>query len=904
MVKSKVSLILIIVFSVIGCVLIGGYVTLEILTSDKAIKTKITSALEDYTGGKLSIENAHFDFSKGITLNDVKFEGKDPEKLRIEFKKIFVRYEPLALLRGEILINSIMIVSPELFLLRQKGAIWRFLNGVKAYLDHANIKYPTDHLRGGVIVKSAKVHVFDKSIFRDGVLDIENVDLFGQQFGGSLRDIHIKGIVHDGFWNGLELSIDTNLVTPELRLVAQARDKTMTEELMKEIPVIGEKFWKTYSPLGKFDFTCTLDFNNKNNERMMDYLLELDIDDGDATYIKWPFLIKHINGKLEFSKKGVFLKSMDGDVQNEGRQSHGEIDAFFGVGNAKKRINLNIPGFNITKKLMKMIPEGEKVWDDYKPEGNIDLTIKFESNEDKSVTDYSARAICNGIKVRHPSFPYDISNIIGLIKMDGEKIYLKNMSGYLQNESHTNLTTFDGMVNLKSKEKRFVISIPNLDLTEEIITSIPKKGEEIWSQNKPAGQVDLTIEYTGHEDSSKDEYIITADCKGNEYKPTLLPVKVSDIVGRVIIDKDNIRFKSLRGYVVAGNQLSHVTGNGILSLKNTNKKVLYDVTDLKVTEDILEKFSELLKNERIKIEPVGRVDVIVEDEVNDVKSVDRRSVTINAKGCEFGFTNFPFTISDIDGRVDIEKGQLTCRKFNGICNEGRVNGSINIDKGSPKGEYSGKLNFDKVSLHETLANFVKVQQNMTGECEGYIEFQGEGDDLNSFTAKGSAKLREGYLSEIPAVLSILKLLSVSLPNKESFHTANLKYSIKDKIVYVEELEVLSNAIELGGVGTVDFDGNIDLTVVAGLSKETFSQIPFIGGLMDFVVGGVRKKLTTVQITGTLLKPKSKMIGLKPVTDSVKRIIDVLVNPKANMKEDKEGVTAEEAAEEESTEPGI
>ena len=86
-------------------------------------------------------------FSKGLTLNKVKFEGKDPEKLRIKVEKIFIRYEPLALLRGEILINSIMIISPELFLLRQKGAIWKFLNGVKAYLDHANIKYPTEHLR-------------------------------------------------------------------------------------------------------------------------------------------------------------------------------------------------------------------------------------------------------------------------------------------------------------------------------------------------------------------------------------------------------------------------------------------------------------------------------------------------------------------------------------------------------------------------------------------------------------------------------------------------------------------------------------------------------------------------------------------------------------------------------------
>ncbi|KHE94063.1 MAG: AsmA-like C-terminal region-containing protein [Candidatus Scalindua rubra] len=896
MVKSKVILILIIVFSIFGCVLIGGYVTLKIITSDKAIKAKITSTLEDYTGGRLLIGNAHFDFSKGITLNDIKFEGKDPEKLRIEVKKIIVRYEPLALLRGEILINSIMIISPEFFLLRQKGAIWWFLNGVKAYLDHANIKYPTEYLRGGVIVKSANVHVFDESIFREGVLKIENMDLFGEHFGGSLRDIHIKGIINDGFWNGLELSVDTNLETPELRLVAQTRDKAMTEELMKEIPVIGEKFWTTYSPLGKFDFTCTLDFNNKNNERMIDYLLELDIVDGDATYIKWPFLIKHINGKLEYSKKGVFLKSIEGDVQNEGRRSRGEIDAFFGVGNAKKRINLNIPNFNITKKLMKMIPDGEKVWNDYKPTGNIDLTIKYESNEDKSVTDYQVQAICNGIKARHPNFPCDISNIIGLIKMDGEKIYLKNMSGYLQNGSRTNLTTFDGVVNLKSKEKRFAVSIPNLDLTEEIIKSIPKKGEEIWSQNKPTGEVDLTIEYAGHEDSSKDEYLVTADCKGNGYSPTVLPVKVSDVVGRVTIDRNNIRFKSLRGYVVAGNQLSHITGNGIMSLRNKNKRVLYDVTDLRVTEDILDKFSELLKTEKIKIKPSGRVDVIIEDEINDVKSVDSRSITVNAKGCEFEFTNFPFRISDIDGRINIENGQLTSRKFNGVCNGGRVNGSVKIDKASPKREYSGKLNFDKVSLHETLEDFVKVPQNLTGECDGDIEFQGEGDDLSSFTAKGSAKLREGYLSEIPVVLSILKLLSVSLPKKEAFHTANLKYSIKNKIVHVEELEVLSNAIELGCVGTISFDGNIDFTVVAGLSRETFSQIPFVGGLMDFVVGGVRKKLTTVRLTGTLLAPESKMIGLKPVTDSVKRIIDVLVGPKTNGNE--------EATDEVSTGPGI
>ena len=63
--------------------------------------------------------------------------------------------------------------------------------------------------------------------------NIENLDLFGQQFGGSLRDINIKGIINDGLWKGLTLDVDANLATPELKLVAQIRDKTMTEVLIK-----------------------------------------------------------------------------------------------------------------------------------------------------------------------------------------------------------------------------------------------------------------------------------------------------------------------------------------------------------------------------------------------------------------------------------------------------------------------------------------------------------------------------------------------------------------------------------------------------------------------------------------------------------------------------------------------
>ena len=885
---SKVSLILIIIFSVIGCILIGGYFTLKTFTSEKAIKTRITERLEALTGGKLTVEHAHFDMFKGLNLSNFKFEGKDPENLRIEGESILIRHEPLALLRGEVLINSIMIVSPELFLVREKGAIWRFLNGVKAMLDHSGIKYPTDQLGRGVIVKAANVHVYDEVIFRGGVLNIENVDLFGQQLGGSLKNIHIKGIINDGLWKGLELNVDTNLATPELKLVAQTRDKTMTEELMKELPVIGEKFWKTYSPTGKFNFDCTLDFNDKDSKRKMDYLLKLDVIDGEMTYIKWPFLIKHVNGKLEFSRKGTFLKSMKGDLQNEGQQTHGEIDAFFAVGDARKSVNLNIPNFNITETLMKMIPDvGEKVWNDYHPKGNIDLTIKYESNEDKSVTDYSAKASCKGITAENPFIPYDISNIIGLIENDGKNIYLKNMSGYLQNGQKTNHCMIDGVISPKSKEKRFIVSIPNLDLREEVVKSIPKKGEDIWSRYKPTGQVDFMLNYRGFEDSSKDEYVITVDGKGNEIKYADLSIELKDVIGRVIVSKNDVQLKNLRGYMINGDQLARTVGNGVYKLRSEDKKTLFNVFDLTVTEEYLDKFPKLLKRDWFKIEPVGWVNVTLDDEVNDVDGKDRHSVIIDTKGCKAGLTNIPVTISDIEGRINVEGGQLTGRNMNGTYCGGRINGTIEADRTSPDGEYSGKLNFEKVSLQKMMESFVKEEQKWTGVCEGNIDLQGKGKDLKDFTAKGSVRLQEGQLAEVPVLLSILKLLNLSLPKKESFHTAKLKYSVKDKIINIEELEVFSDSVELGCIGTVGFDSTVDLTVVAGLNKETFSQIPFIGGLMDFVVGGVRKKLTKVQITGTLTEPKSAMIGLKPLTYPIKRIFDVLSPARENKEEDGE-----------------
>jgi len=89
---------------------------------------------------------------------------------------------------------------------------------------------------------------------------------------------------------------------------------------------------------------------------------------------------------------------------------------------------------------------------------------------------------------------------------------------------------------------------------------------------------------------------------------------------------------------------------------------LYNVFDLAVTDEYLDKFPKLLRKDWFKIEPMGRVNVTLDDEVNNADGKDRHSVIVDTKGCKFLLTIIPVTVSDIDGRLNVEGGQLTIRK--------------------------------------------------------------------------------------------------------------------------------------------------------------------------------------------------------------------------------------------------
>ena len=209
------------------------------------------------------------------------------------------------------------------------------------------------------------------------------------------------------------------------------------------------------------------------------------------------------------------------------------------------------------------------------------------------------------------------------------------------------------------------------------------------------------------------------------------------------------------------------------------------------------------------------------------------------------------------------------------CCGGHVEGAISINTTSEPYQYEGELSFSRVILEELAIKVTNTEKPWSGLLYGRIKYRGKGTDQKNFYAEGQLNINEGYLSDVPVILSVFNVLNLNIPRKESFNNAQVKYIVKDGIIHVDDGRIYSDTIELNGRGDIELNGNLHLNVVAGFGKGVFSQIPIVGKVFDFVVGGVRKQLTMVEIKGTFLKPESHLTPFKPLTHSIKNMFDIL-----------------------------
>ncbi|MCF6157675.1 MAG: AsmA family protein [wastewater metagenome] len=545
-------------------------------------------------------------------------------------------------------------------------------------------------------------------------------------------------------------------------------------------------------------------------------------------------------------------------------------------------LNLEVHARNlmVNETVLNRIPfAGEKLWNSYRPAGkiNVSCNASFNNQNNQERMDYSITIDLNRLKALYKDWPFLIRDLTGSVILNPEKLYLKDVVGYLQNGDYTSQVEFNGEFGFSSPKKTFVITIPNLFINKAFLEKIPKIGEQVWPKIQPTGLVDIAFQYNKGEGQEKGTYFLVVDSKGLEIKPQDFPYPISYMNGQFKMADNILLLKNASGFIAYDNQPVFAELNGIYDIESGRRIFNIHVPNIFITEALFHALPDKSTGNGVwkTLKPRGRAEVVVHYQGFQDKKDDAYFVEIDLKDCEILITKHKIPVWGIEGRIEINKQRLVGKRIDAKCYGGRLEGDISITLNANSPRYKGELSIAEIHIEKLAHTIMKTKKPLAGILSGKINYQGEGTELKNLSAQGKVNVTEGYLSDVPIILNIFNFLSLNLPKKESFRDAQVKFIANKGKIHIHDGAISSDTIELNGRGDIDFDGRLHLSVVAEFDRNFFSQIPLVGKVYDFIVGGVRRQLTMVEVKGTFSKPEIHSIPFKPLTRSIRNLLDLL-----------------------------
>ena len=118
--------------------------------------------------------------------------------------------------------------------------------------------------------------------------------------------------------------------------------------------------------------------------------------------------------------------------------------------------------------------------------------------------------------------------------------------------------------------------------------------------------------------------------------------------------------------------------------------------------------------------------------------------------------------------------------------------------------------------------------------------------LSSLGGRGELRLEEADIYHLPAMVSMLKLLSIKEPSQNAFSNAEASFRIAGQHLFFDKMNFRGDAISLYGTGEMDFNKRVNLSFYTLVGKGDY-YIPVIHD----VFRGVSKNVMRIRMEGPI-----------------------------------------------------
>lgn len=689
------------------------------------------------------------------------------------------------------------------------------------------------------------------------------VEEFSAQSGATV----LRGKAHgSGFGSSsrIEVELEANSVRLERRL-ADALPESLRQS------------WYKFLPEGDVDATATLVLQNGRwTPNAMVVCRNVSF-----SYYKFPYRLEQGKGTVQFIGNEVSLRltataasqpiRLVGQFKNPGPQFSGWIEV---EGDT-------IP---IDDKMVSALPDKPReVVRSLHPQGTLNVYARMGRDPGETLLHKQVMLAFNRCAINYEKFPYPIANIRGTAQLVDDEWTFRELVG----TNDTGLITCGGSLRPAKQGSELALHFAGerVPLEEELRLALPPNMQRLWRSLEPRGEVNMETDVTYLSAQQRMSVSLVAEPRGGStsIEPQSFPYRMEKLRGVIRYHDGHAELEKIeaehgRTTLTAQGQCDFAA-DGSWSLKLTN----FAVDRLRADHDLLTALPGALKRAITQLRPSGPVNlrggVVFSrpgeadselqtqwDVVADLLQMNldcgvrldnvfgsvrlagsSEGERFNSRGelaldsltyKSFQFTEVmgPFFIDNsrvlFGGWSDAPQPGKPTRRVTGKLCQGTVAGDAQVVFAAVP-QYALQAQLSEADLQQVVSEHLSSKLQASGRLLANLELQGTGRGTHTMTGKGSIRLHDADIYELPVMVSLLKILSIRQPDATAFTKSEMDFRVQGEHLLFDRINFNGDAVSLLGKGQMSFDKQLDLTFFAKVGRDDPNfRIPLLSNVLD------------------------------------------------------------------------
>ncbi len=692
----------------------------------------------------------------------------------------------------------------------------------------------------------------------------------------------------------------------------------LDDQLLAILPGELQAEWQEIRPEGLVDADIKLCYDGRG------WQPEVRIQCRNVAFAhrEFPYRLERGNGLLEL-KDGRLQMDLKAFSENQLVRLVGEIRN--PASGPTGWLRVGSEALPIDEKLLKALPpRGQSLARSMDLKGTVGFEYELAREIPRGPVHEHLKIGASRCSLRYDRFPYALSNVRGELEMIDGNWRASNLEGY----NGTSRVSGEGTLRHTPQGDELLLRLgaANVPLEGELRDALQPGMRQVWALLQPRGIIDITANVRYLDQSNLLDVTVRAEPRSDtcSLEPVRFPYRLENVQGVFSYGSGRVTFERCSAWhgpvKMACNGTCSFQPDGGWQLRLER----LSVDRLRMDRQLMQALPPQLKKGLGELNATGPMSlqggIVLTRGGNPAEPMTSQwglNVGLNQVGVDCGarleniYGNVGISGSS-DGtrfqmRGELALDSLTCRdhQFTQVLGPFWIDEQVAMfgswvawrdNQGLPRGRppaalrpvtakiFGGDIYGDgwtsfgsqpRFNLRANLVNadlavcareLTSNNRNLRGRISGNARLDGFGHNRTALRGQGSLQLREANIYELPAMISMLKILSIKAPDPNAFSQSDIDFHVEGEHVYFDKLDFKGDAISLLGKGQMNFQGDTDVVLAATVGHAD-AGLP---ALRDFF-SRASQQVMQIRVSGNLQNPDIRQEAFPGVNQALKNL---------------------------------